>query len=340
MALYGWPFKGPFKVSCAFGKKGTAWKCGYHSGLDLVSIAAGGDGVVYPIADGIVLRTSYSSAYGVFVSVEHPDGYISLYAHLTSYLVREGQHINRNTVIGYEGSTGNATGMHLHLEVHKGEYVYPSTIDPALFIAERMEVKKVSTYCKIPVLYSVLIPNDQFKVIEWKKGKRTTAIKNYACFPFQASGTSVVGNIVIAGKAVHLDPRFSTIWTNYDGTVSFGKVPSGIARYAVSGFPLFANGKRYTLEEVLAEGWDTSPLYPTSHAVLYVDYKDKLHYLVFTTSKSGATASFEEIQNIVEQFNPKYALLGDGGGSTILDVGGSNMVASAGNRVLAFLIQF
>jgi exopolysaccharide biosynthesis protein len=61
---------------------------------------------------------------------------------------------------------------------------------------------------------------------------------------------------------------------------------------------------------------------------------------VFTTSKSGATASFEEIQDIVEQFNPKYALLGDGGGSTILDVGGNNMIASAGNRVLAYLIQF
>jgi hypothetical protein len=65
-----------------------------------------------------------------------------------------------------------------------------------------------------------------------------------------------------------------------------------------------------------------------------------LHYYVFTTEKSGAGASFEEILGIVRQLGLKYALLGDGGGSTVLDFGGTNKIVSIGNRQLSALIKF
>jgi len=139
MATYGWPFHGPYKITCPYGKKGSAWKCGYHAGLDLVSVAAGGDGLVHPIAEGTVRKTGYSAAYGNFVMVTHPDGYLSLYAHLTFCLVAAGAPVTRDSALGCEGMTGNSAGRHLHLEVHEGAYQYPATIDPAAFIVERME---------------------------------------------------------------------------------------------------------------------------------------------------------------------------------------------------------
>ncbi|HWQ51077.1 MAG TPA: M23 family metallopeptidase, partial [Terriglobales bacterium] len=297
MTTYNWPFRGPYAVTCPFGRKGTAWKCGYHSGLDLVSRAAGGDGLVYPIAEGKILRAAASAAYGNYVSVQHPDGFLSLYAHLSACLVKEGQPVTPDTVLGREGATGAATGPHLHLEVHKGAYAYPATVDPAAFIAEKMEEKVMSTYCELPVLHAVAIPPENFKVIDWRKGKRTTAIKNYACFPFQASGTAPVGNIIANGAPLAKGGAFSSLWLDAAGAVGFGKTPPADARQAVSGLPLIADGRRATLADALAEGWDASPLYPTTHAVLGVGGDGLLRYYVFASRKSGAQASYAEIQD-------------------------------------------
>lgn len=54
--------------------------------------------------------------------------------------------VGGNTMLGVEGVTGNVTGKHLHLEVHKGAYHYPASIAPMAFIRERIggnEVKKI-----------------------------------------------------------------------------------------------------------------------------------------------------------------------------------------------------
>lgn len=340
MTTYNYPFHGPYKITCPFGKKGTAWKCGYHAGLDLVSVAAGGDGLVHPVACGTVLKTGYSAAYGNYVSVRHPDGYLSLYAHLTFCLVAAGTPVTSDSALGYEGATGNVSGRHLHLEIHKGDYVYPATIDPAAFLCEKMEENTMSTYCELPILHALTFPPKRFQVLSWKKSKRTTAIKNYACFPFQASGTVPVGNVIADGVRLSENPDLTTLWVDASGAVGFGKTPPEGAQEAVSGFPLIADKKEYTLEEVLSEGWDTSPLYPTTHSVLGCGYDGLMHYYVFTSVQSGAAASFAEILGIVSQLGLRYALLGDGGGSTILDVGGENKIASEGSRQLAALIKF
>jgi hypothetical protein len=197
-----------------------------------------------------------------------------------------------------------------------------------------------SEYAALPDMHAVTILPERFKVIEWKKGKQTTDIQNYACFIFQASGTVPVGNIIAAGKRLSNFGGFSTLWVNEDGSVGFGKTPHSTAKQAASGFPLIADGKEYTLDEVLSEGWDTTPLYPTTHAIFGYSGDGMLHYYVFSTTKAGAEASFAEIQGIARQLGLKYALLGDGGGSTILDIGGTKKVISEGNRQLATLIRF
>lgn len=135
---YQYPFKKAFVFGTPYGTKGGIWKAGWHSGLDLKSANYGGDGRIYPIAEGVVDAVARSDAYGNYVMIRHDDGYISLYAHLHSIVVGKGQRVALNTVIGIEGTTGNSTGVHLHLEIHKGEYSYPASIDPQAFIEERL----------------------------------------------------------------------------------------------------------------------------------------------------------------------------------------------------------
>lgn len=126
-----------YKLGTRFGAAGNLWKCGYHSGQDFLSANYGGDGVVYPIYAGQVLKVTSSGSYGNCVQVKHADGYISLYAHLRIVYVKPGMRVDEQTALGLEGATGNVTGKHLHLEVHKGAYKYPSSIDPLAFIRER-----------------------------------------------------------------------------------------------------------------------------------------------------------------------------------------------------------
>jgi murein DD-endopeptidase MepM/ murein hydrolase activator NlpD len=69
---------------------------------------------------GVVSQLNCGTGYGICVIVDHLDGDFSLYAHLSSQVVSRGQTVQRGTVLGYEGSTGNSTGPHLHFEIWKG----------------------------------------------------------------------------------------------------------------------------------------------------------------------------------------------------------------------------
>lgn len=120
---YGYPFKGKFKVTCPFGRKG-AWQCGWHIGTDAVGLD---DKAVRAIADGVVESiNAHGSAYGNHVCIRHKDGKVSLYAHLSWVSVKVGQKVCRGDLLGIMGATGNATGAHLHLELHEGRYRYPA----------------------------------------------------------------------------------------------------------------------------------------------------------------------------------------------------------------------
>jgi murein DD-endopeptidase MepM/ murein hydrolase activator NlpD len=88
----------------------------YHRGVDFDGIT--GD-PIRPIAAGKVVNISRSFwAYGNSIIVEHKSGARSLYAHLSKFNVKEGDEVNKNTIIGEVGSTGRSFGDHLHLEVY------------------------------------------------------------------------------------------------------------------------------------------------------------------------------------------------------------------------------
>jgi murein DD-endopeptidase MepM/ murein hydrolase activator NlpD len=95
-----------------------------HNGMDFT---ANTGTPVYATGDGVVERADNSaSGFGNHVVIRHGFGYESLYAHLSKYNCKAGQHVKRGDVIGYVGSTGRSEGPHCHYEVHKdGKVVNP-----------------------------------------------------------------------------------------------------------------------------------------------------------------------------------------------------------------------
>lgn len=102
----------------------------FHPGLDIS--ADRGDPVV-ATANGTVATAQRSGAYGNLVVVDHGFGISTRYAHLDSYRVKPGDPIRRGEVVGYAGSTGRATGTHLHYEV----LVYGRHLNPLQFVLNR-----------------------------------------------------------------------------------------------------------------------------------------------------------------------------------------------------------
>lgn len=103
---------------------------GYHAlhrGVDLNEIEGA---PVYPLTEGKVERVIYNRfSYGNHILIDHGSGFKSLYAHLAKVVVKEGDEVDKNTVIGTVGHTGWATGAHLHLEVYDhGQTFNPLTI--------------------------------------------------------------------------------------------------------------------------------------------------------------------------------------------------------------------
>ncbi len=87
---------------------------GFHQGID-ISTEKGQP--VYATANGIVESASYSGDYGNLIVVKHGFGLATRYGHLSAYAAHPGDAVKRGDVIGYVGSTGRATGSHLHYEI-------------------------------------------------------------------------------------------------------------------------------------------------------------------------------------------------------------------------------
>jgi murein DD-endopeptidase MepM/ murein hydrolase activator NlpD len=86
---------------------------------------------VVAAAGGIVVTAEWDDKLGNFVILSHVDGFATHYTHLSDMHVSAGQTVERGEVIGAAGSTGWATGPHLHFEVHQGEKrINPLTLLP------------------------------------------------------------------------------------------------------------------------------------------------------------------------------------------------------------------
>ena len=95
-----------------------------HNGVDL---ACPQGTPIYATRAGTVTTASYQEGgAGYYVSINHGDGFGSIYMHMTHYVVSAGQSVSAGQLIGYVGSTGVSTGPHLHFGIsYAGTYVNP-----------------------------------------------------------------------------------------------------------------------------------------------------------------------------------------------------------------------
>ena len=93
-----------------------------HAGVDLA--APHGTPIVAAGA-GAVVTAGVEGGYGNAVLIDHGNGYLTHYGHLSAITVQVGQRVSTGEHIGDEGSTGHSTGPHLHFEVHEGHYQNP-----------------------------------------------------------------------------------------------------------------------------------------------------------------------------------------------------------------------
>ncbi|NEQ73887.1 MAG: peptidoglycan DD-metalloendopeptidase family protein [Okeania sp. SIO2C9] len=107
---YTWPSKGTLT-------SGYGWRWGrMHRGID---IAAPTGTPIVAAAPGVVTYANWNSGgYGNLVEIKHPNGSLTVYAHNSQILVREGQKVAQGELIAKMGSTGRSTGPHLHFEIH------------------------------------------------------------------------------------------------------------------------------------------------------------------------------------------------------------------------------
>tara|TARA_B000000437_G_scaffold218106_1_gene196775 strand:- start:1413 stop:2384 length:972 start_codon:yes stop_codon:yes gene_type:complete len=95
-----------------------------HAGMDF-SAKIGTP--IYATGNGTIEKVRRSKrGYGNHVVINHGFGYKTLYAHMSKYIVKKGQKVNRGDIIGYVGNTGMSMAPHLHYEVHKnGKKINP-----------------------------------------------------------------------------------------------------------------------------------------------------------------------------------------------------------------------
>jgi murein DD-endopeptidase MepM/ murein hydrolase activator NlpD len=105
-----WPVPDSFRITSRFGPRGR----GFHPGVD-IGVPSGA--TVLAADDGIVVFAGWAGAYGILVSVDHGNGYVTKYAHNSRVLVSEGQRVEKGQQIARSGNTGNSTGPHVHFEV-------------------------------------------------------------------------------------------------------------------------------------------------------------------------------------------------------------------------------
>ena len=124
-----WPVKG--WVTSGFGPRVSPFteKPAWHDGLD---IGAAANAPVQAPAQGRVTAVGFDPKLGNLVKVDHGFGIETVYGHLAKALVKEGQRVKRGEVVGLVGSTGLATGPHLHYMVK----VHGQALDPVKYILE------------------------------------------------------------------------------------------------------------------------------------------------------------------------------------------------------------
>ena len=126
---WGWP------ATCSSVSSGFGYRWGtLHDAIDIAGCGYGSN--IFAAQDGTVVQSGYKYDNGEFVTINHHNGYYTMYAHMVSgsRRVRVGDYVVKGQVIGSMGRTGAATGVHVHFAIWRGyPYRGGSPLNPLAF---------------------------------------------------------------------------------------------------------------------------------------------------------------------------------------------------------------
>lgn len=110
---WGWP------ATCSSVSSPFGWRWGtLHDGTDIAGCGYGSN--IFAAQSGTVVQSSYKYDNGQYITIDHHNGYFTMYAHLSARYVGVGTYVEKGQVIGAMGQTGFATGVHLHFGMWYG----------------------------------------------------------------------------------------------------------------------------------------------------------------------------------------------------------------------------
>lgn len=122
-----WPVPRNFTyISSPYGPRTLYGMYDFHRGIDIAGSGINGQPVYAANGGTVVTVVKLHYSYGNYIVINHGGGKSTLYAHLSSLNVTQGQSVNKGDIIGKVGSTGNSTGPHLHFEIR----IDGVTVDP------------------------------------------------------------------------------------------------------------------------------------------------------------------------------------------------------------------
>ncbi|WP_037986125.1 M23 family metallopeptidase [Thalassobacillus devorans] len=123
--IFSWPAVGGTITS----KMGPRWGES-HDGIDIAGVS---DRTIKAADGGVVTYAQFNNGgYGNQVKIDHKNGYVTTYSHMSSLSVSKGQKVAAGDKIGVMGTTGQSTGVHLHFEVHKNG----SPVNPLSYVSK------------------------------------------------------------------------------------------------------------------------------------------------------------------------------------------------------------
>lgn len=127
---YAWPVPGYSYISSRYGWRTLYGAANWHGGVDIAGYNIYGKQIIASNTGKVTTAKYTSYGYGNYVILDHGGNQFTVYGHMSSLAVSQGDYVAQGDVIGYVGSTGNSTGPHLHFEIR----VDGSRVDPLNYI--------------------------------------------------------------------------------------------------------------------------------------------------------------------------------------------------------------
>ena len=160
----------------------------YYGGIDW---ACPIDTPVYAAADSIAhieVQNQGNEGYGLNVRITHKNGWYTIYAHLSSVVVKNGDDVKQGQLIGFTGNSGNSTGPHIHFELringvptNPAQYLIESVDDNVVILPSPIDT--VIPIFPEPVMFKLLDNWDYVNIREAPWGKILRKLDNYEPFP-------------------------------------------------------------------------------------------------------------------------------------------------------------